>query len=295
MQSQAQHSLSLKEKLSAYVQLMRMDKPIGTYLVLWPALWALWIAAEGIPDLKLLFIFTLGAFLTRSAGCAINDFADRKVDGHVKRTAQRPIPSGRVTPKEAVVLFSGMMLLAFVLVLFTNWQTVLLSFGAVALTAVYPFMKRYTHLPQVVLGAAFAWAVPMAFSAVTGTVPWYAWLIYAATLLWTVAYDTLYAMVDRDDDLKIGVKSTAILFGDADKLIVAILQMITLALLIGLGLHLQLSVWFFAGLAGASILFIRQQYQVRHRERDPCFRAFLNNHYVGLIIFAGIFTHYLSA
>ena len=295
MQSQAQQSFSLKEKLAAYVQLMRMDKPIGTYLVLWPALWALWIAAEGIPDLKLLFIFTLGAFLTRSAGCAINDFADRKVDGHVKRTAQRPIPSGRVTPKEAVVLFSGMMLLAFVLVLFTNWQTVLLSFGAVALTAVYPFMKRYTHLPQVVLGAAFAWAVPMAFSAVTGTVPWYAWLIYAATLLWTVAYDTLYAMVDRDDDLKIGVKSTAILFGDADKLIVAILQMITLALLIGLGLHLQLSVWFFTGLAGAATLFIQQQYQVRHRERDPCFRAFLNNHYVGLIIFAGIFTHYLSA
>lgn len=295
MQSQAQQPFSLKEKLSAYVQLMRMDKPIGTYLVLWPALWALWIAAEGIPDLKLLFIFTLGAFLTRSAGCAINDFADRKVDGHVKRTAQRPIPSGRVTPKEAVMLFSGMMLLAFVLVLFTNWQTVLLSFGAVALTAVYPFMKRYTHLPQVVLGAAFAWAVPMAFSAVTGTVPWYAWLIYAATLLWTVAYDTLYAMVDRDDDLKIGVKSTAILFGDADKLIVTILQMITLALLIGLGLHLQLSVWFFAGLTGAAALFIRQQYQVRHRERDPCFRAFLNNHYVGLIIFAGIFAHYLSA
>jgi len=295
MQSQAQQSLSLKEKLSAYVQLMRMDKPIGTYLVLWPALWALWIAAEGIPDLKLLFIFTLGAFLTRSAGCAINDFADRKVDGHVKRTAQRPIPSGRVTPKEAVLLFSGMMLLAFILVLFTNWQTVLLSFGAVALTAVYPFMKRYTHLPQVVLGAAFAWAVPMAFSAVTGTVPWYAWLIYAATLLWTVAYDTLYAMVDRDDDLKIGVKSTAILFGDADKLIVAILQLITLALLIGLGLHLHLSVWFFAGLTGAAALFIRQQYHVRHRERDPCFRAFLNNHYVGLIIFAGIFAHYLSA
>lgn len=295
MQSQAQQSFSLKEKLAAYVQLMRIDKPIGTYLVLWPALWALWIAAEGIPDLKLLFIFTLGAFLTRSAGCAINDFADRKVDGHVKRTAQRPIPSGRVTPKEAVMLFSGMMLLAFVLVLFTNWQTVLLSFGAVALTAVYPFMKRYTHLPQVVLGAAFAWAVPMAFSAVTGSVPWYAWLIYTATLLWTVAYDTLYAMVDRDDDLKIGVKSTAILFGNADKLIVAILQMITLALLIGLGLHLQLSAWFFAGLTGAAALFIRQQYQVRHRERDPCFRAFLNNHYVGLIIFAGIFAHYLSA
>lgn len=295
MQSQAQQTLTLKEKLTAYAQLMRMDKPIGTYLVMWPALWALWIAAEGVPDLKLLFIFVAGAFLTRSAGCAINDFADRKVDGHVKRTQHRPIPSGRVSPKEAVLLFSGFMLLAFILVLFTNWQTILLSFGAVALTAVYPFMKRYTHLPQIVLGAAFAWAVPMAFSAVTGSVPWYAWLLYGATLLWTVAYDTLYAMVDRDDDLKIGVKSTAILFGDADKLIVSILKILTLALLIGVGLHLQLSVWYYLGLTGAAILFIRQQYMVRNRERDLCFRAFLNNHYVGLLVFAGILTHYLSA
>ncbi|WP_370277507.1 4-hydroxybenzoate octaprenyltransferase [Pontibacterium sp.] len=295
MQSQAQQTFTLKEKLTAYAQLMRMDKPIGTYLVMWPALWALWIAAEGVPDLKLLFIFVAGAFLTRSAGCAINDFADRKVDGHVKRTQHRPIPSGRVSPKEAVLLFSGFMLLAFVLVLFTNWQTILLSFGAVALTAVYPFMKRYTHLPQVVLGAAFAWAVPMAFSAVTGTVPWYAWLIYGATVLWTVAYDTLYAMVDRDDDLKIGVKSTAILFGDADKLIVSILKILTLALLIGLGLHLQLSIWYYLGLAGAAVLFIRQQYMVRNRERDLCFSAFLNNHYVGLLVFTGILAHYLSA
>lgn len=294
MQSQAQQTLTLKEKLTAYAQLMRMDKPIGTYLVMWPALWALWIAAEGVPDLKLLFIFVAGAFLTRSAGCAINDFADRKVDGHVKRTQHRPIPSGRVTPKEAVLLFSGFMLLAFVLVLFTNWQTILLSFGAVALTAVYPFMKRYTHLPQIVLGAAFAWAVPMAFSAVTGTVPWYAWLLYGATLLWTVAYDTLYAMVDRDDDLKIGVKSTAILFGDADKLIVSILKILTLALLIGLGLQLQLSVWYYLGLVGAAILFVRQQYQVRNRERDLCFSAFLNNHYVGMLVFAGILAHYFS-
>lgn len=295
MQSQAQQTFTLKEKLTAYAQLMRMDKPIGTYLVMWPALWALWIAAEGVPDMKLLFIFVAGAFLTRSAGCAINDFADRKVDGHVKRTQHRPIPSGRVSPKEAVMLFSGFMLLAFVLVLFTNWQTILLSFGAVALTAVYPFMKRYTHLPQVVLGAAFAWAVPMAFSAVAGTVPWYAWLIYGATVLWTVAYDTLYAMVDRDDDLKIGVKSTAILFGEADKLIVSILKILTLALLIGLGLHLQLSFWYYLGLVGAAILFIRQQYLVRNRERELCFSAFLNNHYVGLLVFAGILTHYLSA
>jgi len=295
MQSQTHQPLTLKEKLTAYAQLTRMDKPIGIYLVMWPTLWALWIAAEGVPDPKLLFIFVAGVFLTRSAGCAINDFADRKVDGHVKRTQHRPIPSGRVSPKEAVLLFTGLMLLAFVLVLFTNWQTILLSFGAVALTAVYPFMKRYTHLPQVVLGAAFAWAVPMAFTAVTGSVPWYAWLLYGATLLWTVAYDTMYAMVDRDDDLKIGVKSTAILFGDADKLIVSILKILTLALLIGLGLQLQLSIWYYLGLLGAAVLFIRQQYMVRNRERDLCFSAFLNNHYVGLLVFAGILAHYLSA
>jgi len=295
MHLSAQPPLSLKDKLTAYAQLMRMDKPIGTYLVLWPAYWALWIAAEGIPDLKLLFIFTLGAFLTRSAGCAINDFADRKVDGHVKRTTQRPIPSGRVSPREAVVVFSTMMLLAFVLVLFTNLPTILLSFGALALAAMYPFMKRYTHLPQVVLGAAFAWSVPMAFSAVTGSVPGYAWLIFAATLFWTTAYDTVYAMVDRDDDLKIGVKSTAILFGSADKLIVSALKVLTLGLMVWLGIMLQLSFWYFAGLIVAAGLFAWQQYIIRNRERDPCFRAFLNNNYVGLAIFIGIFLHYFSA
>jgi len=295
MHLSAQPPLSLKDKLTAYAQLMRMDKPIGTYLVLWPAYWALWIAAEGIPDLKLLFIFTLGAFLTRSAGCAINDFADRKVDGHVKRTTQRPIPSGRVSPREAVVVFSTMMLLAFVLVLFTNLPTILLSFGALALAAMYPFMKRYTHLPQVVLGAAFAWSVPMAFSAVTGSVPGYAWLIFAATLFWTTAYDTVYAMVDRDDDLKIGVKSTAILFGSADKLIVSALKVLTLGLMGWLGIMLQLSFWYFAGLIVAASLFAWQQYIIRNRERDPCFRAFLNNNYVGLAIFIGIFLHYFSA
>lgn len=295
MHLSAQPPLSLKDKLTAYAQLMRMDKPIGTYLVLWPAYWALWIAAEGIPDLKLLFIFTLGAFLTRSAGCAINDFADRKVDGHVQRTTQRPIPSGRVSPREAVVVFSTMMLLAFMLVLFTNLPTILLSFGALALAAMYPFMKRYTHLPQVVLGAAFAWSVPMAFSAVTGTVPGYAWLIFAATLLWTTAYDTVYAMVDRDDDLKIGVKSTAILFGSADKFIVSSFKILTLGLMGWLGVMLQLSFWYFAGLIVAAGLFAWQQYIIRNRERDPCFRAFLNNNYVGLAIFIGIFLHYFSA
>ncbi|MGB0466037.1 MAG: 4-hydroxybenzoate octaprenyltransferase [Pontibacterium sp.] len=293
MQSHTQPVLSWKDKLIAYGQLTRVDKPIGTYLVLWPTYWALWIAAQGLPDLKLLVIFTLGVFLTRSAGCAINDYADRHIDGHVKRTCQRPIPSGRVTAKEAVLVFAGLMLFAFVLVLFTNLQTILLSIGALLLAAVYPFMKRHTHLPQVVLGAAFAWSIPMAFSATQNSVPVYAWIIYAATLLWTVAYDTMYAMVDRDDDLKIGVKSTAVLFGDADKLIVSLLKLLTLALLVGLGLLLQLSFWYYTGLICAAALFIRQQYQVRARERDACFQAFLNNHYVGMVIFIGIGLHYL--
>ncbi len=284
--------LSKVDKLKAYGRLMRVEKPIGTYLLLWPAYWALWIASGGIPAYDILFIFTAGVFLTRSAGCVINDFADRKIDGHVKRTAQRPIPAGEVTAKEALMLFAGLMLLAFILVLFTNTTTILLSAGGLLLAACYPFMKRYTHLPQIVLGAAFAWAVPMAFTAVTGSVPTYAWLIYIATLLWTTAYDTMYAMVDRDDDLKIGVKSTAILFGDADKLIIAMLQVLTLLALILLGLQVELHWPYYLGLAGAGALFGYQQWLIKDRERDPCFKAFLNNHYAGLLIFIGLATDY---
>ena len=281
------------EKLSYFGQLMRVEKPIGTYLLLWPAFWALWVAAEGIPAYDILFIFTAGVFLTRSAGCVINDFADRKIDGHVKRTAQRPIPAGKVTAKEALVLFTILMLIAFVLVLFTNIQTIMLSAGGLLLAACYPFMKRYTHLPQVVLGAAFAWSVPMAFTAVTETVPTLAWLIYIATLLWTVAYDTMYAMVDRDDDLKIGVKSTAILFGDADKLIIGILQITTLLTLIMLGAQLSLGIAYYLGLVAAGALFLYQQYLIKDRDRDACFKAFLNNHYAGMAIFIGLGCHYL--
>ena len=293
MESSAQpSSLSLMEKAKAYGRLMRVEKPIGTYLLLWPAYWALWIAAEGIPPYDILFIFTLGVFLTRSAGCVINDFADRKIDGHVKRTALRPIPAGLVTAKEALILFAGLMLIAFVLVLFTNLNTTLLSAGGLLLAACYPFMKRYTHLPQVVLGAAFAWSIPMAFTAVSDSVPLYAWLIYIATLLWTVAYDTMYAMVDREDDLKIGVKSTAILFGDADKFIIGILQLSTLLSLILLALQVNLGLFFYLGLAGAALLFIYQQWLIRDRERDPCFKAFLNNHYAGLLIFVGLAADY---
>lgn len=284
----------LPEKLIACGQLMRIEKPIGTFLLLWPALWALWIAAEGLPALSLLVIFILGTFLMRSAGCVINDFADRKIDGHVKRTAQRPIPAGRISAREALWLFAGLIILAFILVLFTNSMTVLLSFGGVALAACYPFMKRYTHLPQVVLGMAFAWAVPMAFSATLETIPRSAWLIYTATVLWTVAYDTMYAMVDRDDDLKIGVKSTAILFGEMDRVIVAALQLLTLAVFLMLGNQLGLSFWFYLGLAVMAGLFGYQQYLIRDRQRDACFKAFLNNHYAGMAVFIGILLHYLG-
>ncbi|MBY4676536.1 4-hydroxybenzoate octaprenyltransferase [Marinobacterium arenosum] len=292
MQQQAQLPTPSFEKLAAYAQLMRIDRPIGTYLLLWPTFWALWLAADGFPPWHLLLIFTGGVFLTRAAGCVINDFADRRIDGHVKRTADRPLPAGRVSSKEALLLFAGLMLAAFVLVLFTNPLTVQMSLGGLLLAFCYPFMKRYTHLPQVVLGAAFSWAIPMAFTAVQETVPAYAWLLYLANLLWTVAYDTMYAMVDRDDDLKIGVKSTAILFGDADKLIVGLLQLLTLSCLIVVGQQLQLSLWYYLGLAAAAALFLYQQYLIRHRERMPCFRAFLNNHYAGMLVFIGLALHY---
>jgi len=281
-----------KEKFHYFGQLMRVDKPIGTLLLLWPTYWALWIASEGVPPLHLLVIFTLGVFLTRSAGCVINDFADRKIDGHVKRTANRPIPSGQVTAKEALLLFTVLMLCAFVLVLFTNQMTVLMSFGGLLLAACYPFMKRHTHLPQVVLGAAFAWSIPMAFTAVTETLPAIVWLIFTLKLIWTVAYDTMYAMVDRDDDLKIGVKSTAVLFGDADKLIIGMLQILTALALILLGLQLEMGVAYFIGVAAAIGTFVHQQRLIQYREREECFKAFLHNHYSGLVVFIGIAADY---
>lgn len=287
------HAISpLRQKLSAYIRLMRADRPIGTWLLLWPTLWALWIASDGLPSLKLLLIFTLGVFLTRSAGCVINDYADRHIDGHVKRTAQRPLATGLVSEREALLLFAGLMLLAFVLVLFTNTMTLLMSLVGLALAFTYPFMKRYTHWPQVVLGAAFGWAIPMAFTAAGESLPLAAWLLYLAKILWTVAYDTQYAMVDRDDDLKIGVKSTAILFGRADRLIIGLLQLAALVILILTGLHLEMSIWFYAGLVIAAGFFVYQQYLIRERERDPCFKAFLNNHLAELAVLIGIVLHY---
>ncbi|TLM79015.1 4-hydroxybenzoate octaprenyltransferase [Microbulbifer harenosus] len=281
-------------QLLPYWQLARLDRPIGSLLLLWPTWWALWIAAEGWPGLHLFAVFTLGVVLTRAAGCAVNDFADRNIDGHVKRTNQRPLATGAATPKGALLLFAGLMLAAFLLVLTTNRLTVLLSLPALALAFCYPFAKRYTHLPQVVLGAAFSMGIPMAFAAVQGEVPAVAWLIFTANLLWTVAYDTFYAMVDRDDDLRIGVKSTAILFGDMDRVMTGSLQAMVVLALLMLGSREALGALFYCGVAAATGLFIYQQRLVRNRQRALCFQAFLNNNWAGAAIFAGIFFHFLA-
>jgi 4-hydroxybenzoate polyprenyltransferase len=283
---------SLVERLPLYLKLMRFDRPIGTLLLLWPTWWALWLAAGGFPRWDLLLIFSAGVFLMRSAGCVINDYADRNFDGSVARTAQRPLATGVVAKKEALALFAVLCSSAFALVLFTNRATILLSFVAVALAALYPFMKRYTHLPQVVLGAAFGWGIPMAFAAHTGSVPTGAWLVFIANLLWTVVYDTFYAMVDRDDDLKIGIKSTAILFGDDDRLITGFLQGCVLFTLILIGTHFQLGYWYFVSLPFVAALFAYQQWLIRLRQRDACFQAFLDNNWVGLAVFAGIALHF---
>ncbi len=276
------------QRLTAYKQLMRTDKPIGTLLLLWPTLWGLLLASGGTPSVKNLIIFTLGCWLMRSAGCVINDYADRDIDRHVERTQARPLTTGAVSSKEALLLFAGLCFVAFLLVLQTNTLTIYLSFAAVALAATYPFMKRYTHLPQVVLGAAFSWSIPMAFSAETNTLPTALWLVYAANVIWTVAYDTFYAMVDRDDDIKIGVKSSAILFGKYDLFITALLQIITLVLLALAAPLFLLGIFYYAALVIAAGLFVYQQWLVRKREREPCFAAFLNNNYVGMVICLGI-------
>ncbi|MCF3192484.1 4-hydroxybenzoate octaprenyltransferase [Pseudomonas bubulae] len=275
-----------------FIQLTRMDKPIGIYLLLWPTLWALWVAAQGVPSLGNLLIFVLGVVLTRAAGCVINDFADRKVDGHVKRTEQRPMASGKISSKEALVFFALLMGISFLLVLCTNAPTIWLSFGALALAATYPFMKRYTYYPQVVLGAAFSWGIPMAFTAETGSLPAAAWLLYIANLLWTVAYDTYYAMTDREDDLKIGVKSTAILFGDADRVIILSLQGLALGCLLLAGSHFELGGWFHLGLLAAAGCFVWEFWYTRDRDPQRCFKAFLHNHWAGLAIFVGIVLDY---
>ncbi|MAT65042.1 MAG: 4-hydroxybenzoate octaprenyltransferase [Gammaproteobacteria bacterium] len=282
------------DRFYQYYLLARLHRPIGTLLLLWPTLWALWLAAEGFPDPKVLAVFVAGVVLMRSAGCVINDYADRDFDPHVKRTRERPIASGRVSPREALVLFAVLCLIAFALVLQLNPLTIKLAFVGAVLAAIYPFSKRFTHLPQLVLGAAFGWGIPMAFAAQTGELPRLVWLLFLVNILWATVYDTQYAMVDRDDDLKIGVKSTAILFGEADRLIIGMLQLLVL---LGLGLiggMAQLGLYYYLGLAVAAALALYQQYLIRNRDRDGCFRAFLNNNWFGGVVFAGLVLDYLN-
>lgn len=274
--------------MKAFWQLARFDRPIGSLLLLWPTLWALFLAAEGMPNPHVMGVFVLGVIFMRAAGCVINDFADRNFDGHVKRTAQRPMPSGKVSEREALALFGLLVLVSFLLVLTMNTLTIMLSVVAVILAAAYPFMKRYTHLPQLVLGMAFGWSIPMAYAAQAGELPAVAWLLFVANILWTIAYDTQYAMVDRDDDLKVGIKSTAILFGRFDKMSIGLLQLGTLILLIAVGAIEGMSQIYYWCLLLASSLFVYQQMLIRGREREPCFKAFLNNNYVGMLICVGI-------
>jgi 4-hydroxybenzoate polyprenyltransferase len=286
---------SLTNRLRDYISLMRLDKPIGIFLLLWPALWALLIASEGQPDPQILMIFILGVILMRSAGCVINDYADRDIDRHVARTRNRPLTAGRLNTTDARLLFVLLCVAALYLVLQLNRLTVLLSIGGVLLAASYPFMKRVTHLPQVYLGAAFGWSVPMAFAACTSTVPPLAWLMFTATVLWATAYDTMYAMVDREDDLVLGVKSTAILFGESDRLIIGIIQALLLVCLLMIGHQAELGVMYYLGVLVAGGLAVYQQYLIRFREREGCFQAFLNNNWLGAAVFVGILLDYLVA
>ncbi len=280
-------------KWNAYWRLMRFDRPIGILLLLWPTLWALWIAGDGSPSAKNILIFCTGVVLMRAAGCIMNDVADRGFDPHVERTRNRPLASGELTVRQAILAFIVLMLLAFGLVLMTNILTIQLAFAGAVLASTYPFFKRWTHLPQVILGLAFGWGIPMAFAAETGQIAPAAWLILLINVIWSVIYDTLYAMVDREDDISIGLKSTAILFGQNDLVIIRLLKILMIALLLLLGLWLQFSWPWFAGVAVAAVLFVRQQVLVKNRERDACFNAFLNNNWVGVAIWTGLLLTYL--
>lgn len=282
----------MTEKSVVYAQLIRLDKPIGWLLLLWPTLWALWIANQGMPSLHLLVVFSLGVFLTRSAGVVVNDLVDKDFDVHVERTRNRPFVTGKVSAQEALGVIAVLASCAFLLVLTTNLLTVLLSLFAVCITVLYPFMKRYTYLPQVFLGIAFSWGVPMAFTASTGGVPAIAWLIFAANMLWVLIYDTMYAMADREDDLRIGLKSTAILLDDADRFIIGIIQVMFIAGLYSIGRQTGLDATYYAALLIAAALLIYQQYLIYERKPDMCFKAFLSNNWVGLVIFSGIALSY---
>ena len=283
---------SLTMRLRDYISLMRLNKPIGIFLLLWPTLWALLVAGEGQPDPKIVLIFILGVIVMRSAGCVINDYADRDLDRHVSRTQNRPLTAGRLGATDAILLFLLLCVVALYLVLQLNRLTLLLSVAGVLLAASYPFMKRVTHLPQVYLGAAFGWAVPMAFAAQINSVPPIAWLMFTATVLWATAYDTMYAMVDREDDLALGVKSTAILFGESDRRIIGVIQLMLLVCLLMIGHQAGLGPYYYAGVLAAGGLAVYQQYLIRYRDREGCFRAFLNNNWFGAAVFAGMLLDY---
>jgi len=282
----------LIDRIEQYSLLIRLDKPIGIYLLLWPTLWALWIAAEGLPDLLVLSVFMTGVFLMRSAGCAINDFADRDIDPHVERTKNRPLAAGRITARETLMVFAILSITAFALVLLMNTLTIYMSFVGIILAASYPFAKRFHYMPQVHLGAAFGWAAPMAFTAQANEITQVTWLIFMATVLWATAYDTMYAMADRDDDLKIGVKSTAILFGEADKLIVGLLQALLIFDLILIGSSSNLGLYYYLGLGAATGLAVYQQYLIKDRDKQKCIQAFVNNNWFGFCVFMGLFVDY---
>jgi 4-hydroxybenzoate polyprenyltransferase len=275
-----------------YVQLTRLDKPIGIWLLLWPTLWALWIASHGRPNPRLFIIFVSGTVLMRSAGCAINDYADRSFDPRVERTKGRPLAAGRITTLEALLLFAVLALTALSLVLQLNRMTLLFALAGAALAVTYPFIKRFLSVPQLYLGITFGWGIPMAFAAQIERVPRVAWLLLLANMLWVTVYDTMYAMVDRNDDLNIGVRSTAILFGDSDRHIIAVLQALTLFSLYLVGGMMRMSAWYYAGLIAGAIFFVHHLWLIRARDRANCFRAFLNNHYFGLAVFLGIAFNY---
>ena len=279
-------------QLRNYGKLMRVDKPIGTWLLLWPTLWALWLAGEGAPDQGLFVVFVIGVFVMRSAGCVLNDFADRKIDPYVERTRTRPIATGAVAPFEALTLFAALGLIAVGLATMLNKQAQLLAVVAAVLTIAYPFIKRYVSIPQFVLGAAFGWAAPMAFAAQTGGTPELAWLVFGTVLIWAVIYDTFYAMVDREDDIKIGVKSTAVLFGEVDLFVIAGLQLLMIVALVLIGYRAELGFWYFFSVAIAAAMMAWHLWLARDRQPAGCFKAFLNNHLIGMVIFIGIVLHY---
>ena len=284
--------MSLKnvlKQIDPYLKLIRFDRPIGTLLLLWPTLWGLWLAADGVPPIKYIVIFSLGVFLMRSAGCTINDIADRKFDDQVKRTKNRPLVSKQLPVLNAMILFVVLMLLAVVLLIFLNPLAIKVALVAAFFAVTYPFMKRYTYLPQIYLGIAFALSIPMAYAQLTNSLPAEAWLLFIANIFWTTAYDTMYAMVDREDDEKIGVKSTAILFGDLDIVIVHIIQALMLIVLLLLGKKLGLNMYYYAGIMAAVLLFVYQNYLLRSRETSNYFKAFLNNNWVGMLLFIGIY------